>query len=280
MWNSTSSPHVQREAGLRQPRSAALQHAPRVDRHRRAVLEPRLRPQPPGAGAQGSSRKLAGSGSSSRLLAKPKPGSAAAAAGLEHLLRGAVGGVLEHHRADHADAFSQRPRRRRRHQRLAAQHAVQVAPAEAHQFERSVSRSAARRCAPPARPRRGRRSAARTPSRGLASGRAGCARPRSQGAPARLAAAAPATVGPGAGRRDAVDRVGAAHRRGRRRRRAPSAAAPPARTVSIAFSSVRRFAMITLSLVPRCSRVRSWIGPMLSTAHWSCRLMSSSPMPR
>ena len=38
--------------------------------------------------------------------------------------------------------------------------------------------------------------------------------------------------------------------------------------------------MITLSLVPRCSRVRSWIAPMLSTAHWSWRLMSSSPMPR
>ena len=55
---------------------------------------------------------------------------------------------------------------------------------------------------------------------------------------------------------------------------------PPSRTVSIAFSSVRRLAMITLSLVPRCSRVRSWIAPMLSTAHWSCRLMSSSPMPR
>jgi hypothetical protein len=55
---------------------------------------------------------------------------------------------------------------------------------------------------------------------------------------------------------------------------------PPPRTVSIAFSKVRRLAMITLSVVPRCSRVRSWIAPMLSTAHWSCRLMSSSPMPR
>ena len=55
---------------------------------------------------------------------------------------------------------------------------------------------------------------------------------------------------------------------------------PPARTVSIACSRVRRLAMITLSVVPRCSFVRSWIAPMLSTAHWSCRLMSSSPMPR
>ena len=39
-------------------------------------------------------------------------------------------------------------------------------------------------------------------------------------------------------------------------------------------------AMMPLSLVPRCSRVRSWMAPMLSTAHWSCRLMSCSPMPR
>ncbi|EWS57991.1 hypothetical protein Y695_04740 [Hydrogenophaga sp. T4] len=55
---------------------------------------------------------------------------------------------------------------------------------------------------------------------------------------------------------------------------------PPCSTVSMACNSMRRFAMITLSVVPRCSRVRSWMAPMLSQAHWSCTLMSSSPMPR
>ena len=44
---------------------------------------------------------------------------------------------------------------------------------------------------------------------------------------------------------------------------------PPCSTVSIAFASSRRYAMIALSVVPRCSRVRSWIGPWDSQAHWS-----------
>ena len=39
-------------------------------------------------------------------------------------------------------------------------------------------------------------------------------------------------------------------------------AVPPAMTVSIALRKLRRLAMITLSLVPRCSRVRSAIAPI------------------
>ncbi len=41
----------------------------------------------------------------------------------------------------------------------------------------------------------------------------------------------------------------------------------PAATSSMALAKMRRLAMITLSEVPKCSRVRFWMAPMLSQAH-------------
>ena len=52
----------------------------------------------------------------------------------------------------------------------------------------------------------------------------------------------------------------------------------PASWALIARSSRRRLAVTARSETPRRSTVRSWIGPMLSTAHWSWTLMSR-PMP-
>ena len=79
MWNSTSSPQ-------RKPKPAAASSASACCSTRRGSAATALpsshqgsqRSQPV-CGAQGSTVKLAGSGSSSTLLAAPKPGSAASA---------------------------------------------------------------------------------------------------------------------------------------------------------------------------------------------------------
>ena len=52
----------------------------------------------------------------------------------------------------------------------------------------------------------------------------------------------------------------------------------PSVCAAIARSSSRRLAVTARSDTPSRSRVRSWTAPMLSTAHWSCTLMSR-PMP-
>ena len=291
MWNSTSRPQLQAEARLARAARARRCRMRRVSigtgvpssNHASARIQPV-------AGAHGRTRKLAGSGSSTQVVGEAEAGQRVGRAGLEHAVGGAVGGVLEQDRADHADAA----RAARSAPRAATSVLPRSTPCRSHQPMRTSSmpssldaprdrfaRRRARRVVDAAALRRTTSSTGlgvEPTRRSSAARRRAPARPRRRawprprrlqwalpaGRPARCSRSCP---GPVSGGR----LVGASSAIGGR---------PPARTVSIAFSSVRRLAMITLSLVPRCSRVRSWIAPMLSTAHWSCRLMSSSPMPR
>jgi hypothetical protein len=123
------------EALLRQFAQRQLQDAPRVLRHRRAVLKPRLAAQPAGALRPGQLLEAGRVGQQDQVAGERKARQLGRAAGFEHLERGAVGGVFQQQRADHADARAQRLDGRLGRQRLAAQHAVQVAPAEAHQLQ-------------------------------------------------------------------------------------------------------------------------------------------------
>jgi hypothetical protein len=52
----------------------------------------------------------------------------------------------------------------------------------------------------------------------------------------------------------------------------------PAWFLRMDSSRIRRKSTIPLSVLPRCSLVRSWIRPCDSQAHWSWMLMSK-PMP-
>ena len=124
-----------------------------------------------------------------RLLAKPKPATRSRRA--RHAVGGAVGGVPEEDRAHHADAVVQRPRHGGGGERLAAQHAVGVAPADADESMSSPPM-------PPAAPLRKRRRGWRRLRRGFgeAHRRLGSSRraleylaAASQAAPARFAAA-------------------------------------------------------------------------------------------
>ncbi|WP_413913810.1 hypothetical protein [Candidatus Skiveiella danica] len=112
-----------------------LQDAPRVQRHRRAVLEPRLAAQPARALRPGQLLEAGRVGQQDQVAGERKARQLGRAAGFEHLERGAVRGVFQQQRADHADPRAQGLHGGLGRQRLAAQHAVQVAPAEAHQLQ-------------------------------------------------------------------------------------------------------------------------------------------------
>ena len=271
-----------------EPGQRALQHAARVQFHRRAVLEPGLRAQPAGGRRPGQLAEAVRVGQQQQVVGEAEAAAALAVPPGSNTLNAVRSEVsLSISVLTMPMPSSRRLAQRRSHQRLAARDAMQVAPGEAHQLQpRGIDR-AARPVAPPARARR--RAAPQRcaklavtwfrprpaavpaptacraqPGRAVALGLRALAATRCAQVPA---GAMPSTVsGPCTCAASAAS--------------ATPGAVPPACTVSIAFSSMRRLAMITLSLVPRCSRVRSWIGPMLSTAHWSCTLMSSSPMPR
>ena len=188
-------------------------------------------------GAHGRMRKLAGSRRSTRLLAKPKPGNAAPTPGSK--IRYAVRSEVSFSRIvlTMPTPLSKAPASADGDEGLAAQHAVQVAPADAHGLDRlrldaqgdALAGGRARRLvdvgAHGAPTHRAASAAARwSPSLGVP-----IAAAPSQAAAARLARGRVGPVGlPALGRRDAVDRVGPDQRRrvgrGERHRR-PAAGA-------------------------------------------------------
>ena len=234
MWNSTSRPQLQAEAGARRGARAPRCSTRRVSiAHRRAVLEPGLRAASSRSPAPTAGRESSpGRAAARRLLAKPKPGSASATPGsnTRYAVRSEVSfsrivltmpTPLAQRAGDARAATSVLPR---------------STPCRSHQPMRTSSMPSAsiaqRDVASqrPRAPRRRRRSAPRTTSSaGLgravrAVGVAG-AGGASQAAPARLAAAAPRPVRAPSGRPARCSRSC----RGRsarppRRRRAPSAA--------------------------------------------------------
>ena len=251
-----------------------------------AVLEPGLGAHPAGRRAPRAGRGSSpGPGRSSEVVGKAEAGQGVGRARLEHAVGGAVGGVLEQDRAHHADAVRAAPsaRRRRRASCRAACRAVSHQPMRTSSMPSSRIRRATASHAAAREASAAPQAAAKLIAGSGSSRRALEHRRRGQpGRTGTLGRGGAAPVGvPAGGGRDAVDRVRARSER-RLPPRSPASSAvdrrhAPSRSPS---ASVRRLAMITLSVVPRCSRVRSWIAPMLSTAHWSCRLMSSSPMPR
>ncbi len=135
MWNSTSSPQTMPKPGCASRASACC----RTRRVSSGTGVPswnhgwqRSQPVPC---AQGSCLKLAGSGSSIRLLANAKPGSSAVPPGSNTLnaVRSEVS--LSSSVLTMPTPVAQGLDGGLGRQRLAAQHAVQVAPAEAHQLQ-------------------------------------------------------------------------------------------------------------------------------------------------
>jgi hypothetical protein len=205
MWNSTSRPHCSPKPAA--PAGPAHAAAPGAGRpapacRRRTRAAPATRPCPaPRAAAPGCRGRAAAAGCRPGRSRAVRPGWR-----LEHLEHRAVRAVLQQQRADHAHAVVQRRRQRRRHQRLAAQHAVQVAPADAHLLDTLVVRVAAAARRPPRAAHRARRRPGRTCSRrGLGGGALAPGRRLPLGRHLRLPERLPALR-----RRDAVDGVGPA----------------------------------------------------------------------
>jgi hypothetical protein len=155
-------PGLEAEAGDGQPRSACCS----TRRLSSSTGVPsvcqgwqRSQPVPDRPGQHG---EAVGVGQQHQVGRAGKAGQVGRATGLEHLPGGAVGGVLEHQRADHADALAQRLDGGMGHERLAAQHAVGVAPAHAHRCTPLASISRAARAG---RRLRGRRRARRIAGR-------------------------------------------------------------------------------------------------------------------
>ena len=206
-----------------------------VDRHRRRVVEPGLGAHPAGAGRPRQDDEAGGIGQQHQVVGEAEAGQARGRARLEHAVRGAVGGVLEKDGADQADAVGERPRHRRGGEGLAAQDAVAVAPADAHEVDALAAEPPQHRLR-----RRGTRRIGRAACFGEAHRRSGLkpTSPRARAsvatparrAPARLAAAARLQCAsqPSAGAMQSI--VSGPWKRGRlggarRRHRRPAAAA-------------------------------------------------------